>query len=150
SADRSAREIGPLLRASDERESWPRYRAALGHARRRGSELIAGLDAADLRGRGGAGFPTAVKWRAVARAPGPRVVVAHGEEGEPLSIKDRWLLRARPHLVLDGLLLAQEAVGADRAIVYLADGGAEASVRAALAERGDARHVEVVRVAHEY
>jgi NADH:ubiquinone oxidoreductase subunit F (NADH-binding) len=78
------------------------------------------------------------------------VVVANGEEGEPLSTKDRWLLRRRPHLVLDGLLLAQEAVGADRAIVYLADRDAEASVRAALGERPDARHVEVVRVAHEY
>jgi NADH:ubiquinone oxidoreductase subunit F (NADH-binding) len=138
------------MRAHGERESWRRFRAALGPAQRHGSQLVAGIEAAGLRGCGGAGFPTAVKWRAVADARGPRVVVANGEEGEPLSVKDRWLLRVRPHLVLDGLLLAQEAVGADRAIVYLADEKAEATMRTALIERHDASQVEVVRVAHDY
>jgi len=99
-----------------------------------GLDLIGELEAAGLRGRGGAGFPAHIKWRAVAEAAGPRVVVANGEEGEPSSVKDRWLLSNRPHLVLDGLLLAAGAVGADRAVVYLSDPATADAVRAAVAE----------------
>jgi NADH:ubiquinone oxidoreductase subunit F (NADH-binding) len=62
------------------------------------------------------------------------VVVANGEEGEPASIKDRWLLRHRPHLVLDGLRLAAQMVGAARAHVYVSDRHASDSVVTALAE----------------
>jgi NADH:ubiquinone oxidoreductase subunit F (NADH-binding) len=98
-------------------------------------DLISELAAAGLRGRGGAGFPAHVKWRAVASAVGPRVVVANGEEGEPTSYKDRWLLTHRPHLVLDGLLLAAAAVGADRAVVYLSHPETVAVVTAAVRER---------------
>lgn len=97
-------------------------------------DVIAELAAAGLRGRGGAGFPAHVKWRAVADGPGPRVVVANGEEGEPSSRKDRWLLLNRPHLVLDGLLLAARTVGADRAVVYLSHAETVTAVRAAIAE----------------
>ncbi|MGW1025113.1 NADH-ubiquinone oxidoreductase-F iron-sulfur binding region domain-containing protein [Streptomyces sp. NPDC002577] len=97
-------------------------------------DVIAELQAAGLRGRGGAGFPAHIKWRGVAEADGPCVVVANGEEGEPSSYKDRWLLTHRPHLVLDGLLLAARTVGADRAVVYLSHPETEASVRAAIAE----------------
>ena len=60
------------------------------------------------------------------------VVVANGEEGEPASIKDRWLLRNRPHLVLDGLRLAAAMVAADRAYVYVSDPESARSVEAAL------------------
>ncbi len=98
------------------------------------ADVIAELEAAGLRGRGGAGFPAAIKWRTVAGAPGPRVVVANGEEGEPSSKKDAWLLLNRPHLVLDGLLLAARTVGADRAVVYLSHAETVASVREAIAE----------------
>ncbi|WAP54767.1 NADH-ubiquinone oxidoreductase-F iron-sulfur binding region domain-containing protein [Streptomyces sp. S465] len=97
-------------------------------------DVIAELQAAGLRGRGGAGFPAHVKWRGVAEAAGPRVVVANGEEGEPSSHKDRWLLTHRPHLVLDGLLIAARTVGADRAVVYLSHPETETAVRAAIAE----------------
>src|SRR4029077_2394949 len=62
------------------------------------------------------------------------VVVANGEEGEPASVKDRWLLRNRPHLVLDGLRLATAIVGARRAYVYVSDEQAARAVTNAVAE----------------
>ena len=79
-------------------------------------ELVA---AAGLRGCGGAAFPTAVKLDAVRRSRRRAVVVANGAEGEPASGKDRQLLESTPHLVLDGAVLAAQAVGADTAIVCL-------------------------------
>jgi NADH:ubiquinone oxidoreductase subunit F (NADH-binding) len=85
--------------------------------------LIGEVERAGLRGRGGAGFPTATKMEAV-RARGARVihgrtpiVVANGTEGEPLSAKDKTLLVHAPHLVLDGMVAAAHAVGADEAVV---------------------------------
>src|SRR5258708_29788616 len=80
------------------------------------------IEQSGLRGRGGAAFPLATKARAVRRVAkwrGTPIVVANGEEGEPASIKDRWLLRNRPHLVLDGLRPAAAAAGADRAVLSL-------------------------------
>lgn len=100
-------------------------------------EVISTLEEAGLRGRGGAGFPTHVKWRSVAAAADAgqvTVVVANGHEGEPASAKDRWLLTHRPHLVLDGLLLAAEAVDAARVIVYVSHPDAIAAVRSAIAD----------------
>ena len=67
--------------------------------------VIPALEASGLLGRGGAGFPVGRKWRSVAEpAGGGPVVLVNGAEGEPLSAKDRTLLRLRPHLVLDGAL----------------------------------------------
>ncbi|MFJ9813178.1 NADH-ubiquinone oxidoreductase-F iron-sulfur binding region domain-containing protein [Streptomyces sp. NPDC101158] len=130
-------------------------------------ELLRHLDACGLRGRGGAGFPAAVKLRTVreqgrqarrsgargehpAAAVGAPVVVANGEEGEPGSVKDRWLLRARPHLVLDGLGHAAAITGAERGYVYLSDPVAAERVRRALAEREPPLPVEVVETARAY
>ncbi|MEU9659421.1 NADH-ubiquinone oxidoreductase-F iron-sulfur binding region domain-containing protein [Streptomyces chartreusis] len=112
--------------------------------------LLDGIAAAGLRGRGGAGFPAAVKLRAVRDTPGPRVVVANGEEGEPGSVKDRWLLRHRPHVVLDGLRLAAAVTGAERGFVYLSDATAERAVRGALAESSPELRIDVVRTEHTY
>jgi NADH:ubiquinone oxidoreductase subunit F (NADH-binding) len=81
--------------------------------------LIADIRAAGLTGRGGAAFPVHRKLTAVAQAPGRPIVVGNGAEGEPASHKDKTLLRAAPHLVLDGLQLAAEAVGARRAVLYV-------------------------------
>lgn len=112
--------------------------------------LLERVSAAGLRGRGGAGFPTTVKLRAVREQPGTPVVVANGEEGEPGSVKDRWLLRARPHLVLDGLARAAAITGADRGYVYLSDDVAAERVRRALAERDLGPRVTVVLTEHTY
>ena len=99
--------------------------------------LLSEVEASGLVGRGGAAFPLAVKLRTVrdnGRIAGNTVVVANGEEGEPASIKDRWLLRNRPHLILDGLRLAAAIVGADRAYVYVSDPESAHGVEAALGE----------------
>ena len=100
-------------------------------------ELLGEVESSGLVGRGGAAFPLAVKLRSVrdnARLVGGAVLVANGEEGEPASIKDRWLLRNRPHLILDGLRLAAAIVEAQRAYVYVSDAESARSVEAALSE----------------
>jgi len=82
--------------------------------------VIADLTASGLRGRGGAGFPTGVKWRTVRdnRSPvEPSAVVVNGAEGEPGTFKDRTILRLNPFHVLEGALIAAHVVGADEVIV---------------------------------
>jgi len=129
------------------------YVAAGGYAEGgvRGEDLIEAVELAGLRGRGGAAFPTAVKMRSVRDRPGPRYLVANGEEGEPASVKDRWLLRHRPHLVLDGLLRTAEAVGVERAYVFVSDRACAAGVEHALGELvAPAVPIEVVFVDPTY
>ncbi|MFJ9817415.1 NADH-ubiquinone oxidoreductase-F iron-sulfur binding region domain-containing protein [Streptomyces sp. NPDC101151] len=146
--------LAPLLSGawlSGGSEDLARYLAEGGYAPLPAPDrLLDRIAAAGLRGRGGAGFPAAVKIRAVRDAPGPPVVVANGEEGEPGSVKDRWLLRHRPHMVLDGLRLAAAMTGAERGCVYLSDARAERAVRRALAERPPELHIDVVRTEHAY
>jgi NADH:ubiquinone oxidoreductase subunit F (NADH-binding) len=107
--------------------------------------------AAGLTGRGGAGFPTGRKMSTVAAGKGPAVVVANGMESEPASEKDQALLAKAPHLVLDGISLAAEAVGADAAHLCLARTRPEltGTVLAALAERQQAGLATVPVSVHE-
>jgi NADH:ubiquinone oxidoreductase subunit F (NADH-binding) len=123
-----------------------------GRPRFRGAVLIEQLQAAGLTGRGGAAFPVATKLSAVAASGGGAVVVANGAEGEPASSKDAALLWFSPHLVLDGLQLAADAVGARTAYLYVhagsdAEGGPDLPwhLRAALAQR-EAAGTDRVRV----
>lgn len=123
---------------------------ARGRRKRRGSpELIDLVERAGLRGRGGAGFPAARKMRGVHDARGRAIVVVNAAEGEPASEKDRTLLRVLPHLVLDGGLLAAQALGADEVIACVCEleGGAISSLQLALAERGRASGGARVRIA---
>ena len=83
-------------------------------------DLIGQLERSGLLGRGGAGFPVGRKWRAVAeRSRRGAIVVANGAEGEPRSAKDQALMSLRPHLVIDGGILAAAAVGADELVFYV-------------------------------
>lgn len=130
-----------LLREQPDREDYPAYREHGGYLPLTSAEdLLDRVEHSGLLGRGGAAFPLAVKLRTVrdnGRAAGGTVAVANGEEGEPASVKDRWLLRNRPHLVLDGLRLAAAMVVADRAYVYVSDPESARSVHDALTEIRD-------------
>ena len=104
------------------------YRAAgggrgLDAARRLGpAATVDEIEASGLRGRGGGGFPTGVKWRTVAgnaSAATAATVVVNAAEGEPGTFKDRSILRANPFAVVEGAIIAALAVGADRAVFAL-------------------------------
>lgn len=119
---------GPLPSSRGARRRQQREHAAM---------LIDEIELSGLTGRGGAAFPTATKLRAVAGARGRAIVLANAAEGEPASLKDRTLLETLPHLVIDGGLIAAEAVGADELIVCACE-SAPAGVEAmeqAIAER---------------
>ncbi len=109
--------------------SYAEYRAQGGyrllegcHAATRAPEAImAQLEAADLRGLGGAGFPSVRKWRTVAQQPGPRLLVLNADEGEVGTCKDGHILRTDPHRALEGMLVAAWAVAVGRIWIYLRD-----------------------------
>jgi NADH-quinone oxidoreductase subunit F len=86
-------------------------------------ETIEEVRRSGLRGRGGAGFPTGIKWRTVREDPSPtKYVVCNAAEGEPGTFKDRWLLRMNPYQVLEGLGIAAHAVGAQAAYIGIKAG----------------------------
>jgi NADH:ubiquinone oxidoreductase subunit F (NADH-binding) len=83
--------------------------------------LLKALDDASLRGLGGAGFPTARKWRAVLGEPGPRLMAINGDEGEPGTFKDRFYLETDPHRFIEGMLIGAHVVEAEQVYIYLRD-----------------------------
>jgi ferredoxin len=104
-----------------------------------GGRLLDALDEIGLAGRGGGHFAASREWRTVLESGGGGgIVVANGAEGEPASAKDAALLQHRPHLVLDGLACAAEAVGASRSVVWL-HAGAHTTRRAVLWALGQRR-----------
>jgi NADH:ubiquinone oxidoreductase subunit F (NADH-binding) len=85
-------------------------------------DLITAITDAGLRGRGGAGFPTGVKWRTVADSRSsvePTAVIVNAAEGEPGTFKDRAIIRRNPYRVLEGALIAARAVGAPEVIIAI-------------------------------
>lgn len=136
------RRPGPLL-AEDSRD-W----AGLEAAQRMGSAgFLDELERSGLRGRGGAYFPTARKWRAALRHEGPRALVLNAEEGEPGVFKDRALLCLRPHRVVEGLAIAMAVLQPAVTIAFIngeADPAAEAFA-AALRDSPIAESVAVYR-----
>jgi len=82
---------------------------------------ISSLEASELRGLGGAGFPTGRKWRIVSDFPGPRLMAVNADEGEPGTFKDRYFIETDPHRFLEGTLIGMWAVDAEKCYVYLRD-----------------------------
>ena len=153
-------EICELIRAQRPLDAWPAHYFAIDdNIRRRdallGSAFVPGdalraaialgregwlaqMQASNLRGRGGAGFTTAVKWQACRDAPGAqKVVVCNADEGEPGTFKDRVLLTRCAHQVIEGMTLAAWAVGAQQGLIYLRGEYCylRASLEAVLAQR---------------
>lgn len=84
------------------------------------AEVIRTVKTARLRGRGGAGFPTGIKWEYTRAAPGqPKYVVCNADEGEPGTFKDRVILTECPELAFEGMVIAGYAIGANEGLVYL-------------------------------
>ena len=145
-----------LLPSTPQPEDFTAHVAVFGPRPHVGDALIGELERSGLQGRGGASFPVARKWRAVAnfasRLAEP-VVVGDGVETEPASVKDRTLLALRPHLVLDGIQLAVEAVGATRAVLYVSRANASLMTALAKAQRerpGGEVYVEIIGAPTRY
>ena len=83
--------------------------------------MIATLESSNLRGLGGAGFPTGRKWQFVRDEPKPRYVAVNADEGEPGTFKDRHYLETDPHRFLEGMLIGAWAVEARAVYIYLRD-----------------------------
>ncbi len=96
------------------------YRALVRSLSMKPEHIIGKLAASGLRGRGGAGFPTAHKWEICKNSPyGSPIVICNGDEGDPGAYMDRAVLESNPHQVLEGLAIAALAVGASLGYVYV-------------------------------
>jgi NADH-quinone oxidoreductase subunit F len=83
-------------------------------------DLVEEVKKSGLRGRGGAGFPTGMKWSFIAKPPGvPRHVVCNADESEPGTFKDRYLMQHNPHLLVEGMILSSYALGANSSYIYI-------------------------------
>ena len=83
-------------------------------------EVIQQIDIAGLRGRGGAGFPTAFKWRAARDAEGDeKYLICNADEGDPGAFMDRAVIESDPHTLIEGMLIGAYSIGAKTAIVYV-------------------------------
>ena len=115
--------------------------AALTKVRAWGAEAVLdAIETSGLQGRGGAGFPAHIKWRAVGgQTETERYVVCNADEGEPGTFKDREIMQRRPHQMLEGLAIAAATVGASEIIIYIRGEFRDArrALEAALREAGD-------------
>ena len=138
---RRVNELADLILADTPLDNWPpdffavvnpvwRHNLTLSHpiepgvAIRRvishgGDAMMAELQQAGLRGRGGAGFATWQKWQACRQAPGPRAITCNADEGEPGTFKDRMLLMQWAHEVIEGMTVAALTVGARQGFLYV-------------------------------
>ncbi|MHB8882325.1 MAG: NADH-quinone oxidoreductase subunit NuoF [Thermodesulfovibrionales bacterium] len=83
-------------------------------------DVISEIKASGIRGRGGAGFPTGVKWEACNKAPGePKYIVCNADEGDPGAFMDRSIIEGNPHAVIEGMMIAAYAIGSDLGYVYI-------------------------------
>ena len=83
-------------------------------------EVVAEVKTSGLRGRGGAGFPTGMKWSFIDKKSGnPRYLICNADESEPGTFKDRYLLEHIPHRLIEGMICAAYALGANKAYIYV-------------------------------
>ena len=85
-------------------------------------DILEEIKRSGLRGRGGAGFPTGVKWQSCAVQPGTeKYLVCNGDEGDPGAFMDRSIMEGDPHTIIEGMLIASLAIGAHRGFIYVRD-----------------------------
>ncbi|MBV5318458.1 MAG: SLBB domain-containing protein [Desulfobulbaceae bacterium] len=107
----------------------------------RPGDIVRQIQESGLRGRGGAGYPTGLKWSTVAKAPGSQKhVVCNADEGDPGAFMDRSVLESTPHSVLEGMIIAAYAVGASNGYIYVRAEYPLAVKRLKLAIREAKRH----------
>ena len=83
-------------------------------------EVIEIVKKSGLRGRGGAGFPTGIKWGSVPKdSPKPKYLVCNADEGEPGTFKDRSIIEKDPHQLIEGMIIASYAIGSHLAYIYI-------------------------------
>ena len=105
------------LKAAQKRGDWDNTKALLALGP---DAIIETIKQSGLRGRGGAGFPTGLKWSFMPRQfPGAKYVVCNSDEGEPGTFKDRDILRWNPHMVIEGMIIAGYAMGCARGYNYI-------------------------------
>jgi NADH:ubiquinone oxidoreductase subunit F (NADH-binding)/Pyruvate/2-oxoacid:ferredoxin oxidoreductase delta subunit/(2Fe-2S) ferredoxin len=83
------------------------------------AEILDIVKASGLRGRGGGGFPTGIKWETCAKHDGDRYVICNADEGDPGAYMDRSILEGDPHTVLEGMLIAARAIGSRQGFIYV-------------------------------
>lgn len=82
-------------------------------------DVLLEIKTSNLSGRGGAFFPTGLKWELCRKHPGPRILICNADEGEPGTFKDRALMNQLPGLLIEGMIIAAYAIGAEEGIIYL-------------------------------
>jgi len=82
-------------------------------------EIISTIKNSGLRGRGGGGFPTGIKWESCSRHPGERYIICNADEGDPGAYMDRSVLEGDPHSVLEGMMIAAYAIGSTQGFIYV-------------------------------
>ncbi len=83
-------------------------------------EIVSEVQKSGLRGRGGAGFPTGMKWSFIAKPEGvPRYLVCNADESEPGTFKDRYLMEHKPHILIEGMIISSFALGANTSYIYI-------------------------------
>ncbi|MFI5205222.1 MAG: NADH-quinone oxidoreductase subunit F, partial [Flavobacteriales bacterium] len=83
-------------------------------------QVVEEVKKSGLRGRGGAGFPTGMKWSFLAKPAGiPRYLVCNADESEPGTFKDRFLMEKIPHLLVEGMIVSSFALGANNSYIYI-------------------------------
>ncbi|MFN5217201.1 MAG: NADH-quinone oxidoreductase subunit F, partial [Sphingomonadales bacterium] len=83
-------------------------------------DVVEEVKKSGLRGRGGAGFPTGMKWSFIAKPDGvPRHLLCNADESEPGTFKDRYLMEKIPHLLIEGMILSSFALGANQSYIYI-------------------------------